>query len=94
MIAEESRLLLDRLEDEALRRIALDRMEGYTTEEIAERLGDRCEQSVKRRASHNEVTETRRLIAASAIPQSPQTTTATRLEGSGTALRRAISATS
>src|SRR5271157_689985 len=39
MVAEETRLLLGRLEDEQLRQIALDRMEGYTTDEIAERLG-------------------------------------------------------
>ena len=39
MVAEETRRLLARLEDEQLRQIALDRMEGYTTEEIAERLG-------------------------------------------------------
>jgi len=39
MVAEETRRLLSRLNDEQLRRIALDRMEGYTTEEIAERLG-------------------------------------------------------
>ena len=39
MVAEETRRLLARLEDDQLRQIALDRMEGYTTEEIAERLG-------------------------------------------------------
>ena len=39
MIAEEFRSLLDRLGDDQLRRIALDRMEGYTSDEIAERLG-------------------------------------------------------
>jgi len=39
MVAEETRRLLGRLEDEQLRQIALDRMEGYTTDEIAERLG-------------------------------------------------------
>jgi DNA-directed RNA polymerase specialized sigma24 family protein len=39
MVAEETRLLLGRLEDGELRQIALDRMEGYTTPEIAERLG-------------------------------------------------------
>jgi DNA-directed RNA polymerase specialized sigma24 family protein len=39
MVAEETRRLLGRLEDEQLRQIALDRMEGYTTEEIAQRLG-------------------------------------------------------
>jgi len=39
MVAEETRELLGRLEDGQLRQIALDRMEGYTTEEIALRLG-------------------------------------------------------
>jgi DNA-directed RNA polymerase specialized sigma24 family protein len=39
MVAEETRLLLGRLADSELRQIALDRMEGYTTPEIAQRLG-------------------------------------------------------
>ncbi len=39
MMAEEFRRLLDRLGDDQLRRIALERMEGYTADEIAERLG-------------------------------------------------------
>jgi DNA-directed RNA polymerase specialized sigma24 family protein len=39
MIAEELQILLDRLGDDQLRRIALERMEGYTSDEIAERLG-------------------------------------------------------
>jgi DNA-directed RNA polymerase specialized sigma24 family protein len=39
MVAEETGRLLDRLGDEQLRQIALDRMEGYTTDEIAARLG-------------------------------------------------------
>jgi DNA-directed RNA polymerase specialized sigma24 family protein len=39
MVAEETGRLLGRLGDEQLRQIALDRMEGYTTEEIADRLG-------------------------------------------------------
>src|SRR4051812_40446118 len=38
-VAEECRRLLDVLGDEALRRVALARMEGYTNDEIAERLG-------------------------------------------------------
>ncbi|WP_165228946.1 ECF-type sigma factor [Aquisphaera insulae] len=38
-VAEETSRLLGRLGDEQLRQIALDRMEGYTTDEIAERLG-------------------------------------------------------
>jgi DNA-directed RNA polymerase specialized sigma24 family protein len=39
MVAEETGRLLGRLGDEQLRQIALDRMAGYTTEEIADRLG-------------------------------------------------------
>jgi DNA-directed RNA polymerase specialized sigma24 family protein len=39
MVADETTHLLDRLGDEALRQIALWRMEGYTSDEIAERLG-------------------------------------------------------
>ena len=39
MVAEEFRRLLDALGDETLRRVALDRMEGYTNDEIAARLG-------------------------------------------------------
>ena len=37
--AEECRRLLDALEDESLRQVALARLEGYTNEEIAGRLG-------------------------------------------------------
>ncbi|MFO0907290.1 MAG: ECF-type sigma factor [Isosphaeraceae bacterium] len=39
MVAEEYRRLLDKLGDDELRRVALDRMDGYTSDEIAERLG-------------------------------------------------------
>lgn len=39
MFAEEYRLLLERLGDESLRQVALDRMDGYTNQEIAQRLG-------------------------------------------------------
>lgn len=39
MAAEEYRRLLDRLGDDELRKVALDRMEGYTNDEIADRLG-------------------------------------------------------
>ena len=39
MAAEESTRLLEALGDESLRQVALWRMEGYTTDEIAERLG-------------------------------------------------------
>ena len=38
MVAEECRRLLDELRDDTLRQIALMRMEGYTNDEIAERL--------------------------------------------------------
>jgi DNA-directed RNA polymerase specialized sigma24 family protein len=38
-VAEECRRLLDRLDDDTLRRVALRRMEGYTDEEIAGLLG-------------------------------------------------------
>lgn len=38
-VAEEVQRLLDALDDDQLRKIAVDRMEGYTTDEIAERLG-------------------------------------------------------
>jgi RNA polymerase sigma factor (sigma-70 family) len=48
MVAEETRRLLGHLEDEQLRQIALDRMEGYTTEEIAKRL-DCARRTVARR---------------------------------------------
>ena len=39
MVAEDCRLLLDRLDDETLRRVALWTLEGYGTQEIAEKLG-------------------------------------------------------
>ena len=39
MMAEEFRRLLDCLGDDQLRQIALERMEGYTADEIAERIG-------------------------------------------------------
>jgi DNA-directed RNA polymerase specialized sigma24 family protein len=39
MIAEEYRLLLDRLGDEVLRQVAILRMEGFTTDAIADQLG-------------------------------------------------------
>ena len=39
MVAEEYGRLLERLDDDELRRVALDRMEGYTSDEIATRLG-------------------------------------------------------
>ena len=39
MVADETAHLLDRLGDDALRQIALWRMEGYSSDEIADRLG-------------------------------------------------------
>ncbi|WP_020465868.1 ECF-type sigma factor [Singulisphaera acidiphila] len=39
MFAEEYERLLNALDDDSLRQVALDRMEGYTNDEIAERLG-------------------------------------------------------
>jgi DNA-directed RNA polymerase specialized sigma24 family protein len=45
-VADECRRLLDRLRDPQLQTIALWRMEGYTTDEIAARLG--CARSVRR----------------------------------------------
>ena len=39
MVADECRSLLGRLRDDSLRQVALLRMEGYTNEEVADRLG-------------------------------------------------------
>jgi RNA polymerase sigma factor (sigma-70 family) len=39
LMAEQYRNLLDRLDDETLRRVASSKMEGYTNEEIAQELG-------------------------------------------------------
>ncbi len=39
IVAEEYRLLLDSLEDDGLRQVAISRMEGYTCDEIAAQLG-------------------------------------------------------
>jgi DNA-directed RNA polymerase specialized sigma24 family protein len=39
MMAEECQRLLDSLDDDALRQVALSRMEGYTNDEIADQLG-------------------------------------------------------
>ena len=39
MLAEEHQRLMDSLDDETLRKIAIWRMEGYTNEEVAQRLG-------------------------------------------------------
>lgn len=47
LVAEACRRLLDALGDDDLRAVALWRMEGYTTAEVAERLG-RAPRSVER----------------------------------------------
>jgi DNA-directed RNA polymerase specialized sigma24 family protein len=39
MMAEECRRLLDALDDESLKQVAVSRMEGYNTDEIADQLG-------------------------------------------------------
>ena len=39
MMAEECRRLLDALDDESLKQVAVSRMEGYSNDEIAEQLG-------------------------------------------------------
>ena len=39
MVAEQYGRLMEALDDDALRRVAMDRMEGYTNDEIAARLG-------------------------------------------------------
>ena len=39
MVAEEYRRLLERLDDDVLRGVAILRMEGHTSDEIAEKLG-------------------------------------------------------
>jgi DNA-directed RNA polymerase specialized sigma24 family protein len=39
MVAEEYRRLLERLDDDALRKVAILRMEGFTTDAIAEQVG-------------------------------------------------------
>ncbi len=39
MMAEECRRLLDSLDDDSLRQVAMSRMEGYNNDEIADQLG-------------------------------------------------------
>ena len=39
MVAEEYRKLLDRLGDDVLRKVAILRVEGFTTDAIAEQMG-------------------------------------------------------
>jgi DNA-directed RNA polymerase specialized sigma24 family protein len=58
MVAEEYRRLLDRLDDDVLRRVAILRMEGYTTDAIAEQLG--C----ARRTVARQLALIRRILAA------------------------------
>jgi len=59
MVAEEYRLLLDRLGDVVLRKIAILRMEGYTTDAVAEQLG--C----SRRTAARQLALIRRILASS-----------------------------
>jgi DNA-directed RNA polymerase specialized sigma24 family protein len=58
MVAEEYRRLLDRLGDDVLRKIAILRMEGFTTDAIAEQLG--C----ARRTVARQLALIRRILAA------------------------------
>jgi DNA-directed RNA polymerase specialized sigma24 family protein len=58
MVAEEYRRLLDRLDDDVLRRVAILRMEGFTTDAIAEQIG--C----ARRTVARQLALIRRILAA------------------------------
>ncbi len=58
MVAEEYRRLLDRLDDDVLRKVAVLRMEGHTSDEIAEKLG--C----ARRTVARQLALIRRILAA------------------------------
>jgi DNA-directed RNA polymerase specialized sigma24 family protein len=58
LVAEEYRRLLERLDDDVLRRVAILRMEGYTGDEIAAQLG--C----ARRTVARQVALIRRILAA------------------------------
>jgi DNA-directed RNA polymerase specialized sigma24 family protein len=58
MVAEEYRRLLDRLGDDVLRRVAILRMEGFTTDAVAEQLG--C----ARRTVARQLALIRRILAA------------------------------
>jgi len=60
MVAEEYRLLLDRLGDDVLRKVAVLRMEGYTTDAVAEQLG--C----SRRTVARQLALIRRILASNA----------------------------
>jgi DNA-directed RNA polymerase specialized sigma24 family protein len=65
MVAEEYRRLLDRLGDDVLRKVAILRMEGYTTDAIADRLG--C----ARRTVARQLALIRRILAADPDQDSP-----------------------
>jgi DNA-directed RNA polymerase specialized sigma24 family protein len=58
MVAEEYRRLLDRLDDDVLRKVAILRMEGFTTDAIAEQFG--C----ARRTVARQLALIRRILAA------------------------------
>ena len=58
MVAEEYRKLLDRLDDDVLRKVAILRMEGYTTDAVADQLG--C----ARRTVARQLALIRRILAA------------------------------
>jgi DNA-directed RNA polymerase specialized sigma24 family protein len=62
MVAEEYRRLLDRLGDDVLRKVAVLRMEGYTTDAVAERLG--C----ARRTVARQLALIRRILTADSEP--------------------------
>jgi len=62
MVAEEYRRLLDRLGDDVLRKVAILRMEGYTTDAIAEQLG--C----SRRTVARQLALIRRILASNPDP--------------------------
>ena len=62
MVTEEYRELLDRLGDDVLRKVAILRMEGYTTDAIAEQLG--C----ARRTIARQLALIRRILAANEDP--------------------------
>ena len=62
MVAEEFRGLLDRLGDDVLRKVAILRMEGYTTDAVADQLG--C----ARRTVARQLALIRRILESDADP--------------------------
>jgi DNA-directed RNA polymerase specialized sigma24 family protein len=62
MVAEEYRRLLDRLGDDVLRKVAILRMEGYTTDAVADQLG--C----ARRTVARQLALIRRILTADSEP--------------------------